>query len=97
MSVDNEFGYNANAIDNYLEQIHSDAFLKAKQALDDLSGITSAAEASWEGEARQKWLDNLAADKDHVVDQLNALYRNLQNEVISLGEAMHQKDQTMIQ
>ena len=97
MSADNEYGYDANAIGDYLEQIHSDAFTKAINALNDLSGITAAAEASWEGDAREKWLDNLESDKEHVVAQLDALYRNLQNEVISLGEAMHQKDQTMIQ
>ena len=84
MSADNEYGYNTNEIANYLDQIHSDAFVKTIEALDDLSEIVTAADKTWEGEAKQKWLDNLAKDKEHVVEQLTALYHNLQNEVSSL-------------
>lgn len=92
----NEYGYNIDEIEGYLEQIKSGALTDAIEALEDTSSIESAAEASWDGQARDNWITNLKSDQKFVADQLQTLYYILEKEVHDVGDAMKTKDHGMI-
>lgn len=95
--ADFEYGYDNSGIDEYLQSIKADYLDKAKEAVENISSIKTCCENEWEGQARDNFVTNLDKDSKHVGEQFMALYDVLRSEISSLGAAMANKDETLIQ
>lgn len=93
---DFNYGYDADGVGQYLENIHSDYLQKAKDAVEDISQIQQCCEQEWEGKSRENFVANLQKDSAHVGEQMDALYNVLVNEINSLQAAMSNKDEELI-
>lgn len=93
---DMQYGFDTGGLEQYLHSIESEALQHAKDAVDDTNGIKSACEKNWEGKAKENYLANLEKDKQHVNEQLDALYNILKNEISSVMAAMRNKDEQLI-
>lgn len=93
---DFNFGYDADGVNVYLENIRSIVLTEAAAALDDTSAIEKVCKEHWEGVARDNFLKNLKTDKDHVKEQFETLYSVLTTEIEQAQEAMDKKDYNMI-
>lgn len=93
---DLSYGYDKAGVEKYLEAIHSEYLLKAKEAVEDVSKIKQCCETEWAGKARENFVTNLESDAKHVGEQLDALYNLLVSEVNSLQAAMSNKDEELI-
>lgn len=93
---DFSYGYSTEGVANYLDAIHTDAIQKAKDAVEDISGIKTCCENEWEGKARENFVANLEQDAKHVSEQFDALYNILVTEINSLNAAMANKDESLI-
>ena len=91
------YGFDANGVDQYLDNIKADYLLKAKEALSDIDVIKNICENNWEGQSRDAFLFNLRADEKHVENQLDILYDILVKEVNAIKDAMAEKDATLIE
>ena len=94
---DMEYGYDANGVSQYLDNIKSEALQQAKDAVLDTTVLVNACESNWEGKARENFVTNLNKDAQHVGDQFDALYNVLCSEINSLSEAYADKDGQLIQ
>lgn len=93
---DFSYGYSTEGVEAYLQAIHTEAIQKAKDAVEDISGIKTCCENEWEGKARENFIANLEQDAKHVSEQFEALYNILVSEINSLNAAMANKDEELI-
>ena len=93
---DLEYGFDVDGVEEYIKDIKSVVLTQAADALDDLGDIKQACEKHWEGKARKDFLKNVEADKEHVKEQLEALYQVLVGEIVQAQEAMAKKDFDLI-
>lgn len=91
-----EYGYNTSEVENFLNEIHSDALQAAKDAVNESSEVENAVNSNWEGKAKEDWLGLFSKDKEHVCTQLDNLYNVLRSEINELNTAMANKDQNMM-
>ena len=90
------FGYDADGVNVYLENIRSIVLTEAAAALDDTSAIEKVCKEHWEGVARDNFLKNLQTDKEHVKEQFETLYSVLTTEIEQAQAVMGHKDYNMI-
>lgn len=90
-----EYGYETGGVDQYLEDIKANLLTEAQTRVNNIGNIRTACEATWEGKAREKFLDNLQKDAKHVGDQFKKLYDALEKEVKQVRGAMSEKDKNM--
>jgi uncharacterized protein YukE len=93
---DMQYGFDTGGLEQYLDSIKTEALQNAKDAVSNTDGIKSACENNWEGKARENYLANLEKDKEHVNEQLDALYNILESEISSVMAAMRNKDEQLI-
>ena len=91
-----DYGFDVSGMNNYLSDLKDNHIEKAKEAILDISEIKTACESSWEGDARNAFLSNLAKDAQHVCNQLDEAYKILEFEIKSVAAVMLEKDRTMI-
>lgn len=91
-----QYGTDSSGVNAYLEEIHSGALQKAKEAIKSTEEIKSSCDNNWEGKAKENFLKNLETDGDHVNQQFDALYGILAETITSASEAMRQKDAQLI-
>ncbi len=89
-------GYDKSGVEAYLEEIKSIVLQDAAEKVRDVSRIKSVCESEWEGSAREKFVENLQKDANHVALQYLALFSILQNEINSIQLAMSAKDMDLI-
>lgn len=94
---DFEYGFEASGVEQYLSDIKSEYLDKAKDRVEDISGIQTCCENEWEGKARDNFISNLQKDSEHVGEQFDALYSILCSEIGSLQAAMANKDEALIE
>ena len=93
---DLEYGFDIDGVEEYIKDIKSVVLTQAADALDDLGDIKQACEKHWEGQARDDFLKNVEDDKDHVKEQLEALYQVLVGEITQAKLVMAEKDRKLI-
>ena len=93
---DLEYGFDADGVEEYIMDIKSVVLTQAADALDDLDDIKQACKDHWEGQARDDFLKNVKDDKEHVKEQLRALYGVLVGEITQAERAMSEKDFRLI-
>ena len=90
------FGYDADGVNVYLENIRSIVLTEAAAALDDTSAIEKVCKEHWVGVDRDNFLNNLQTYKEHVKEQFETLYSVLTTEIEQAQAVMGQKDYNMI-
>lgn len=93
---DMEFGYDKAGVEAYLEDIKSGVLQTAKDKINDITGITTACDNTWQGKSKTAFLANMKKDAAHVSEQFDALYAALVSEVNSVAAAMANKDESLI-
>jgi len=93
---DMQYGFSADGLANYKQQIKSNMITKAAGAVRDISSIENHCMNEWEGKARDNFLKNLKKDAEKVAQEFNDLFSVLSNEIDAVGAAMKQKDKDLI-
>lgn len=90
------YGYSTAGVEKYIEEIKTSSLNKAIEALDNTEDLIAAIDNEWLGTAREGYITQLNADKEHVKTQLNTLVSNLESEINSLNAAMANFDEGLI-
>lgn len=94
---DLNYGYDADGVQSYLDEIHSECIITAEEAVKDTTDIVTVLDNEWEGKAKENFKVNLVKDAAHVAEQFEALYNILVSEINSLQAAMANKDEALIE
>lgn len=89
-------GFDANGINEYLEQIKAIVLTEAIDALKDTSEIKKAVEANWNGKSASDFLIQLNKSVNHVAEQYESLYQILTREITNIGRKMTGFDNNLI-
>lgn len=94
---DLNYGFDANGVEKYLEEIKGIVLTKAAEKVKNISDIEKACNANWEGRAKEEFLENLKTDAEHVSEQYQNLYNTLVSEIQSVQASMANKDEALIE
>ena len=90
------YGYDEAGVETYLAAIKADLLTTAQEHVKDTSTIKTACNEHWAGKAKDKFIENLDTDAEHVAEQFNGLYLVLEGEINQALAAMKSKDDNMI-
>ena len=93
-----EFGYDAQGIENLLEEIRGYVILKAgKDAVEQLSIIYGACDKNWVGESEVKFKNRLKTDAENFKEALRRLYNAFEIEIANAGSSFQQFDKNLFE
>lgn len=89
-------GISADGSREYLDEINRIAIRETQDALNDLSGVTSALQAGWQGAAEANFEKNVITAIKSVCKALEQLKANLDSQFAELVENMAEQDNKLV-
>ncbi len=91
-----KYGTSKSGVDAYIDAIQAEVLDEAaRELLEGLDSIDTACDKHWEGQAKERFKENLRTDAEHVRTQYGNLLLILRDEIHSANAAMVNKDKSM--
>jgi len=80
-----QYGFDAQGIENLLDEVRGYVIQNAATHAKDISVIKSACDANWEGQSKDDFLVQLQNDANTFASRLTTLYNAFEREVANAG------------
>lgn len=91
-----KYGTSESGVESYIDEIRAEVLnTAANELVNGVDDIVEVCNQHWEGVAKEKFIQNLRDDAQHVSLQYSRLCSILEEELKSLRGAMVQKDKSM--
>ncbi len=88
-------GFDEQGVANYIEELRAVVLEQAAEQIRDISSIEKACNENWEGEAKDRFLEQLYNSSNHTADQFENLYQILVSEIAAIQQSMSDFDQNL--
>lgn len=94
--TDLEIGVSTEGLEGYLAKLEADLLTSVATKIDDITNVTTALDAGWQGVARDRFDAQFTAMREKVKTDLQAEYANLVARLQELATDYVTQDQNMI-
>jgi len=89
-------GVDTSGVATYLTEIKSESLDKAAEAVKNIAGLKSACDENWSGQACEDFKQKLEEASQHLAQQYETLYKNLENEINQIALDMKTFDEGLL-
>lgn len=89
-------GVDTAGVASYLSDIKSDSLDEAAKAVRDTKELETACNNNWEGQAREDFILKLQTAAEHLAQQYETLYKNLESQITQAAADMKAFDEGLL-
>lgn len=89
-------GVSASGMSGYRDQLKLSILVETKEKLQDVTGIQSSIDAGWQGESRDRFLEDFGVQIETIMDDLEAEYFDLEARLDELEDNYFKQDENMV-
>lgn len=90
-----KYGFDSQGIESYLQELKAIVLEQAAERIKDISIIEKTCNENWEGEAKERYVEQLKKSANHTAEQLENLYTILVSEITAIQNSMDSFDKNL--
>lgn len=89
-------GIDSKGMDDYMHELYIDILETVANQINDVTAVTTAINNCWQGNSKEKFLEDFTQARELIVTDLKAEYEDLKNRLEELRSFYFEQDQKMM-